>query len=38
MRTKFEGTPQGQLEEGIERVEWVNQRILSFTGKLIREY
>ena len=26
MRTKFEGTPQGQAEEGIERVEWVHPK------------
>jgi hypothetical protein len=24
MRTKFEGIPQGQAEEGIEKVEWVH--------------
>jgi 8-oxo-dGTP pyrophosphatase MutT (NUDIX family) len=24
MQTKYEGTPQGQAEEGIEKVEWVN--------------
>jgi 8-oxo-dGTP pyrophosphatase MutT (NUDIX family) len=23
MRTQFEGTPQGQAEEGIDKVEWV---------------
>ncbi|WP_396209964.1 NUDIX hydrolase [Flavobacterium sp.] len=26
MCTKFEGTPQGQAEEGIEKVEWVNPK------------
>ena len=30
MRTKFEGTPQGQLDEGIERVEWVNPKDIKF--------
>ena len=24
MQSKFEGTPQGQLEEGIEKVAWLN--------------
>ena len=26
MCTKFEGTPQGQADEGIEKVEWVNPK------------
>jgi 8-oxo-dGTP pyrophosphatase MutT (NUDIX family) len=26
MQTKYEGTPQGQAEEGIEKVEWVNPK------------
>jgi 8-oxo-dGTP pyrophosphatase MutT (NUDIX family) len=30
MRTKFEGTPQGQADEGIERVEWVNPKDIKF--------
>ena len=30
MRTKYEGTPQGQADEGIERVEWVNPKDIKF--------
>ncbi|UGS22018.1 NUDIX hydrolase [Flavobacterium cyclinae] len=30
MRTKFEGNPQGQADEGIERVEWVNPKDIKF--------
>ena len=30
MRTKYEGTPQGQTDEGIERVEWVNPKDIKF--------
>ena len=30
MCTKFEGTPQGQADEGIERVEWVNPKDITF--------
>jgi 8-oxo-dGTP pyrophosphatase MutT (NUDIX family) len=26
MQTKYEGNPQGQAEEGIEKVEWVNPK------------
>ena len=30
MRTKYENTPQGQADEGIERVEWVNPKDIKF--------
>ncbi|MBV2196550.1 MAG: NUDIX domain-containing protein [Flavobacterium sp.] len=30
MRTKYEGIPQGQADEGIERVEWVNPKNIKF--------
>lgn len=30
MRTKYEGIPQGQADEGIERVEWVNPKDIKF--------
>jgi 8-oxo-dGTP pyrophosphatase MutT (NUDIX family) len=30
MRTKYEGIPQGQADEGIERVEWVNPKDITF--------
>lgn len=30
MRTKYEGKPQGQADEGIERVEWVNPKDIKF--------
>lgn len=30
MRTKYEGMPQGQADEGIERVEWVNPKDIKF--------
>ncbi|UGS22799.1 NUDIX hydrolase [Flavobacterium channae] len=30
MRTKFEGIPQGQLDEGIECVEWVKPKDIKF--------
>lgn len=30
MRTKYEGTLQGQADEGIERVEWVNPKDIKF--------
>jgi 8-oxo-dGTP pyrophosphatase MutT (NUDIX family) len=30
MRTKYEGTPHGQADEGIERVEWVNPKDIKF--------
>ena len=30
MRTKYEGTPPGQTDEGIERVEWVNPKDIKF--------
>ena len=30
MGTKYEVTPQGQADEGIERVEWVNPKDIKF--------
>ena len=30
MRTKYEGIPQGQADEGLERVEWVNPKDIKF--------